>query len=70
MRRNDKDLHQILKEIFEETSKMNGIIQKPENKFNAWEKDFQIWDHRFTKRMAGMEKFLNKQMTKVERFFE
>ncbi|MCA0983781.1 hypothetical protein LCL89_06885 [Halobacillus yeomjeoni] len=49
---------------------MNGIIQKPENKFTAWEKDFQKWDHSFTKRMAGMEKFLNKQMTKVERFFE
>ncbi|MGP4062066.1 hypothetical protein [Halobacillus sp. H74] len=66
----EKSLFQVLKEIDEETSKMNGIIKQPEKKFNAWERDFQAWDRRFTKRMTDMEKFLNKQMGKMENFFE
>ncbi|MYL70301.1 hypothetical protein GLW00_05535 [Halobacillus litoralis] len=66
----EKSLFEVLKEIDMETSKMNGIIKHPEKKFNGWEKDFQAWDRRFSKRMTDMEKFLNKQMGKMERFFE
>ncbi|MYL50127.1 hypothetical protein GLV98_11575 [Halobacillus litoralis] len=66
----EKTLFEVLKEIDEETSKMNGIIKQPEKKFSEWEKDFQAWDRRFSKRMTDMEKFLTKQMGKMERFFE
>ncbi|CDQ21002.1 hypothetical protein SAMN05192559_106215 [Halobacillus karajensis] len=66
----EKTIFEVLKEIDEETSKMNGIIKQPEKKFNQWEKDFQAWDRRFTTRMTEMEKFLTKQMGKIERFFE
>ncbi|MGV2621842.1 hypothetical protein QRD89_05890 [Halobacillus sp. ACCC02827] len=53
-----------------ETSKNYGIIRQPEKKFGQWEKDFQAWEGRFDKRMTDMEAFLNKQIGKMEGFFE
>jgi septin family protein len=69
-KKKEKSLFEVLQEINTETSKMNGIIKQPEKKFNEWEKDFQAWDRRFSKRMTDMEKILTKQMGKMERFFE
>ncbi|UOQ43410.1 hypothetical protein MUN89_15995 [Halobacillus salinarum] len=65
-----KPLHQILKEIHEETSKFNGIIKQPEKKLNGWENDFNAWEKQFTKRMGELDKFISKQMGNIEKFFE
>ncbi|WP_226577012.1 hypothetical protein [Halobacillus litoralis] len=69
-KKKEKTLFEVLQEIDVETSKMNGIIKQPEKKFKEWEKDFGAWERRFTKQMTDMEKFLNKQAGKLEKFFE
>jgi|GEM_PF-5688935 len=69
-KKKEKTIFEVLQEINEETSKNYGIIKQPEKKFQGWDQDIQAWDRRFSKRMTDMERFLNKQMGKVERFFE
>lgn len=68
--KDQQTIFQILSEIKAETTKGNGVIKQPEMKFSKWDKDFQEWDKRFTKRMKAFDTMINKQMVKIERFFE
>ncbi|UOQ92857.1 hypothetical protein MUO14_20995 [Halobacillus shinanisalinarum] len=48
----------------------NGVIKQPEKRFNGWQHDFDAWEQRFSKRMMKLESELNKQMKKLDHYFE
>ncbi len=59
-----------MQEIDKEVNQSDGLMKKPEKRFTEWQRDFDAWEKRFSKRMTKIEKELNKQMKKMENFFE